>query len=185
MACLNPFCLFLLPFEWGFDCPLCFLPFDFLMTHLTESCLTEKSELWLPGWMNFPSISRSDIPLTDVNPESTYKLENRVILPDIHCAFSDVDQPWRGIYKLQHLPKYKHRSSPRSRGRGLLRWKNGMSSQENSPMHFCIESCWIDDWFWGVFFSYFQPQVTRSLFTQCQGVKDKLQKHFPPVNKYK
>ncbi|XP_022336372.2 N-acetylglucosamine-1-phosphotransferase subunits alpha/beta-like [Crassostrea virginica] len=29
------------------------------------------------------------------------------------------------------------------------------------------------------------PQVTRSLFTQCQGVKDKLQKHFPPVNKYK
>lgn len=84
MACLNPFCLFLLPFEWGFDCPLCFLPFDFLMTHLTESCLTEKSELWLPGWMNFPSISRSDIPLIEVNPGSTYKtgsfLENRVIL---------------------------------------------------------------------------------------------------------
>lgn len=87
MACLNPFCLFLLPFEWGFDflCVFYLLTFfDFLMTHLTESCLTEKSELWLPGWMNFPSISRSDIPLTEVNPASTYKtgsfLENRVIL---------------------------------------------------------------------------------------------------------
>lgn len=29
------------------------------------------------------------------------------------------------------------------------------------------------------------PQVTWSLFTQCQGVKDKIKKHFPPVNKYR
>ncbi|XP_062580822.1 N-acetylglucosamine-1-phosphotransferase subunits alpha/beta-like [Saccostrea cucullata] len=29
------------------------------------------------------------------------------------------------------------------------------------------------------------PQVTRLLFTQCEGVKDLVQKKFPPVNKYK
>ncbi|XP_048726912.2 N-acetylglucosamine-1-phosphotransferase subunits alpha/beta-like isoform X2 [Ostrea edulis] len=29
------------------------------------------------------------------------------------------------------------------------------------------------------------PQVTRSLFTQCPGVKDIIEKYFPPINKYK